>query len=249
MKPKFFLVNKPQIDFFTMTFYGDEWLARCLDELGIDEGAGKPNKIRYYVGEKFDCGDRGSIAYGWAVQKGGRDHFILTSEGDIAHDSFFELSQKEVNATRIDLQITILRTSKASVTRDFADNMRGGEWAYKPRKVTLIEGDQGEGNTLYIGSRQSERFIRFYEKLGTDGRWYVRYEVELKGGLAQDAYFRLMRGGDKMIAPMLLAELQMIPYVPEVADFLELWRTLQVETWCHWKPSQLKQAQSVSGSG
>jgi len=41
---------------------------------------------------------------------------------------------------------------------------------------------RGKNRTLYIGSRQSECFVRFYEKgckMGGDPNW-VRYEVELK---------------------------------------------------------------------
>lgn len=229
MKKKYFKVNKPQVDYFTLTMYGESQYGKALEEMGLSEDEATEAKIRYYIGHNWDNEDRGGIKGGWALQRG-RDHYLITAEGDVAHDKFFSMTLKQAKATRIDLQITIPRRASNAVTRDLVDALRSGDWPYRKRNIMMYEGDEGEGNTCAIGSRSSYRYIRIYEKLGTDGLWYVRFEVEYKGELADDAYLKLSRGGEDMIAPMLLSEMDMLPDVSGLADFLALRAQLQKET-------------------
>lgn len=54
------------------------------------------------------------------------------------------------------------------------------------KKVMLLKGD---GDTLYVGSRTSTKYLRVYDKArqtDTPGQW-VRVEIELKGDAAQNA--------------------------------------------------------------
>ncbi len=59
--------------------------------------------------------------------------------------------------------------------------------------------NQDEARTIYIGSRQSERFARIYNKLAeqglTKGHWY-RYELETKGMVARALADLLVREPD-----------------------------------------------------
>ena len=58
----------------------------------------------------------------------------------------------------------------------------------KAKNASIIENTQG-GKTLYIGSRQSEAFVRIYDKAkeqNQTGDW-KRIEIELKGYKAQEA--------------------------------------------------------------
>jgi len=69
----------------------------------------------------------------------------------------------------------------------------------KPWKVVHLNG-HGAGDTAYLGSRNSEMFVRVYDKgaesegeAGYEGS--VRYEAELSGGTAQEAFTALARVG------------------------------------------------------
>jgi len=55
------------------------------------------------------------------------------------------------------------------------------------------------GNTVYVGSRQSEKFIRIYDKaaqLGAKNEAWFRYELETKGMVARSLASYLIQGND-----------------------------------------------------
>lgn len=86
----------------------------------------------------------------------------------------------EQRFTRLDLAIDV-RDSEFSV-QDYAKLIRRGEYKARAKKPNLIDGF-GNGDTLYIGSRQSERMLRIYDKAkeqGINGDW-IRIELEIKG--------------------------------------------------------------------
>lgn len=78
------------------------------------------------------------------------------------------------------------------------EKIRKKEYEGTARTTSAIESGDG-AITIYVGSRQSERFIRIYDKaaqLGiTDGRW-KRYEIECKGMVAR-ALGCLLVDGDR----------------------------------------------------
>ncbi len=80
--------------------------------------------------------------------------------------------------------------------------LQTGEFDNRGQKVTreLIDDyDSGKGKTLYIGSRQSEKFLRVYEKgrqLGDKGSPWVRYEAEFKASKRKELPLDLLRDPD-----------------------------------------------------
>jgi len=83
---------------------------------------------------------------------------------------------------RIDLALDVL-DSELNI-KELSDMMEQGKAKTKFKTWTFLHGNNGD--TLYLGSRQSEQFIRIYDKgaqLGTDDNW-VRIEIELKGSRA-----------------------------------------------------------------
>jgi len=63
--------------------------------------------------------------------------------------------------------------------------LKHGRAMTKVKKYSLITGNQGD--TLYIGSRESEQFIRIYDKAKEQGDFIadkIRIEIELKGSRA-----------------------------------------------------------------
>jgi hypothetical protein len=96
------------------------------------------------------------------------------------------------NVSRIDLQLTFFGQNEqdAAIARhndEAVASRRAHEG--RPIKVTYVNGNGG-GDTLYLGSRASETYVRIYNKekeAATDERWKgaIRYEVEFKGERAR----------------------------------------------------------------
>lgn len=66
----------------------------------------------------------------------------------------------------------------------------------KPKRQLIDDFDSGDGKTLYIGSRQSEKFLRVYEKgreLGDKESPWVRYEAEFKASNRKELTLDLLR--------------------------------------------------------
>ena len=82
-----------------------------------------------------------------------------------------------------------------TTVRDYVEMYQSGDYEGRKRSWHEIKSGNG-GHTFYIGSRQSERMIRIYDKgseQGLDADQWVRVELELKGdaavGLAQHIGF------------------------------------------------------------
>lgn len=111
------------------------------------------------------------VFVGRGVQ-GNKAHTVLNISGaqaQVWHTDFLRLDGWY--CTRIDLQRTIVTPLASDETlaliRDDCDT----------KKTTLIESE--ENDTLYLGSRTSDKFTRLYEKI-LDAT-YLRLEFELKG--------------------------------------------------------------------
>lgn len=88
-------------------------------------------------------------------------------------------------ATRVDVQVTVPLTGRDEWDPSaWAEHLREGEWGHRRPSVTVILGESGM-HTLYVGSRSSSRYTRFYVKEDDAGNVYLRYEVEYKQERAQ----------------------------------------------------------------
>lgn len=125
-------------------------------------------------------------SYGLAEQQK-RPHGIFEASGIEAHIFLTwiittqEPHHHELYCSRIDLQRTKAMSPKLDYTKAY-------KRALKPKQVILSP----DGNTLYIGNRESDSFWRVYQKTQTQDR----VEVELKGNQAKKA-FRSIIGGHK----------------------------------------------------
>ena len=109
-----------------------------------------------------------------------------------------ELVNISANVTRIDIALDdhekLLRPSR--IWR----KLRKDHAIIQERSYSRIEsherGEEYSGDTVYIGSRTSDVFIRVYDKAGqtkTPGHW-VRCEVEIKGDAAKEIASRIAHG-------------------------------------------------------
>jgi hypothetical protein len=87
--------------------------------------------------------------------------------------------------SRLDLAVDIVGESFSGQMVKKALEKTGNQGT--ARAYSTVEGHDG-GFTLYVGSRQSERFIRIYDKgieSGQTGMDWWRYELETKGDVAR----------------------------------------------------------------
>jgi DNA relaxase NicK len=78
--------------------------------------------------------------------------------------------------------------------RDMAAWVRSGDIRTRSSTITYREKLRGMGDTLEIGSRSSERYVRAY-----DGRGFTRVELELKGDYARAFQAVLLAPDDEFV--------------------------------------------------
>jgi len=115
------------------------------------------------------------------------DYVLAQWSGDDAESAMKRLVTQPVVPTRIDLQTTVKHAerypdSAQDIYNDIKKWRADGTYRWSSRLISSETGD-----TLYIGSRESEVMLRYYDKseayeaeLGT----YWRYEVEFKRAAA-----------------------------------------------------------------
>jgi hypothetical protein len=175
---------------------------------------------------------RGWRGDGWFVGEGRQDglpHYMMQASGARAHDALryalmFHDREGKVKCTRIDLQCTSSSTfagdlpAVAEVLRGLPAGAFGGRG---PRpQVTYFSSEESK-DTLYIGSRKSPRFWRFYNK-PVDGELRLRAELEAKGWLGQQLWENLCDVGAFHVASLFAHELGALP---------EVLRNVSRETW------------------
>ena len=94
------------------------------------------------------------------------------------------LSSMSVKASRIDVAMDIFGSDDLTVA-SIANAVERGQIAAVTKKATYTHGVGGKTNgaTLYLGSRQSERMLRVYDKAaesGLDDIKWIRLEFEIK---------------------------------------------------------------------
>ena len=139
----------------------------------------KANWLQYKMERSQD-----NVAFGIGEQSK-RPHGVLEATGSDAHvfcHWLLETQQESLDslyATRIDLCLT----KRAPDSLDYAKTYKR---IAKPKGLHL--GD--DGNTLYVGNRESDSFWRLYDKTHK----HVRLEVELKGNQAKRYWRAIVTG-------------------------------------------------------
>lgn len=166
------------IDWYTGTARDDEtgmiwWenYQRHRDEVGSLSITEKPFKNKWYNGLTCD-----GLTWGYSPGLG----YIIIAKGQLAGKTWDHILPHAARVSRIDLQVTVgLSEPNLNLASAYMPKVeRQGK-----RKMTLVQNHTG-GQTLYIGSRQSDQFGRIYDKgvqLGQFKPGYCwRYEVEVK---------------------------------------------------------------------
>jgi len=124
---------------------------------------------------------RETFFLGTGYQKG-RRHSVVNISGFMADRNWYKLSGiKAYYCTRIDIQITIPREDEIILPDIYTKLIKQGI------KTSIIQSEIND--TLYVGARTSDVFIRLYEKpLDT---MHLRLEFEFKGKVAKAIWVAL----------------------------------------------------------
>lgn len=200
-------INRPRCDWVTATTYEIDVYRRAVRDL-LPTVAASPTKQKrmQYNGHKS-----GHIFYGQGEQEG-REHFMIQSSGEMA-DSDYGYILPEMTCKRVDLQVTC-ELPLWYKPRSLVDSFRQDVWHGRRRKVGLREDGSG-GSTVYVGSRQSDKFIRVYVK----GNHYLRFEIELKRSLAENAAKMMLMAPKTAVSGIIAAEIEKLPSHPIIEMF------------------------------
>lgn len=200
------IFNTPALDYWRATTSRLEEMDSMSADLVPREMDGENWRFLQYSGKSF-----GGLHVGSAIQNG-QPSYIVEASGETADDLWPSLKYSDMKVTRLDLQITIPKPDYwDSVEYHF--EMELGEW---PKGIARdVQTRLNKGNdTIYVGDRTSQVYIRVYVKDVN----YVRFEVEYKKAKAVDAWKIVRNGGRLAVAGLLMAEIKSLPDSPFLED-------------------------------
>lgn len=200
------LLYEVTCDYLTMTWNGvdtvtpmdsrKEWVQWVNDTASRHGGQ---SRLKRWAWQGYIGWSLGTVCWG---ERG--DGYILRLSGIMADEYFMSSLPTGHNCSRFDINVTIFgrqdidnwiteHKEEAIAYRNTLQN--------RPFSVRHID-TVGDGNTLYLGSRNSERYLRIYNKekeQANDERWQgaIRYECEYKEGAARQVLERGRSSDDR----------------------------------------------------
>jgi len=192
-----YALNSPSLDYVTITTF-DPTASKAMGDFVEPLKAVKDGKRRLqYVGMSGHH-ETGTAFVGTAMQRG-KLHTMLQVSGLLSESAFLRLvryvASGAARITRIDIQVTVPYDREEWSQASVFETVRA---AAPNRSVSFAESQSGpQGSklaTVYFGSRQSDRLVRLYEKMGLGEEVYIRFECEYKGGRARAVGHELAKG-------------------------------------------------------
>jgi DNA relaxase NicK len=168
------------VDWITATSDNDKGKERLSvfahDLLSSEARAG--NKMKVFFLEGYKGRASGGVAWGENA-----DRVLVRLSGALASRFWSVVADVASNVSRLDLQATC---KFDSFPERFAEKIERGVRAYKrkhdSRLTTQLVRHSKKGNTIYVGSRKSARFLRVYDKYKESGqeryRDCLRFELQ-----------------------------------------------------------------------
>lgn len=158
----------------------DVGLLRFANDL-IDGQVNLGEKVRPWQWMGYSGHQSGQVAYGTR-----KDGTILRLSGDVAHSEWEHAVKRAQTVTRLDFEVTCRYDppNPTIATKALRQLMRWRQGRQRAPQVSQVQVN-GETQSIYLGSRTSERYARLYDKHRETrdprfaGCW--RYEVENKG--------------------------------------------------------------------
>jgi hypothetical protein len=223
-------LNRPMLDWLTLTSYGDK-----LAQRGTAVLAGMPDpfarKVICYDGLAADGVDGGCFV--GTGEQNGRYHCMLQLSGALADRlgpmliGGHEVGEGVGNISRIDLQVTIPeQLGLDALAAALVGKIRSQVTIYR-----TLQGGQ-VGDTLYIGSPKSDKRIRMYHKAGG-----TRFEVQYRRDYASSVGVGMRDTGSEtvqqVIASYLLHEVAWIDSWLSCDDIRLMGYLDVLHDWCN----------------
>lgn len=175
------VTHRPAIDWLTLTTYsGKERLLmlRLLEDF-IKGRATSESKVMQYDGKRGE-----GYFIGTGKQKG-KEHYMFRLSGDLSDTITWQQLRPSLDCSRIDIQLTLPLPCELHEVFDHYISLIRATKAAEDEKIPRGRKVDGPVNpdgfcTMYVGSRESERFYRLYVKENS-GLYFLRFEVEYKG--------------------------------------------------------------------
>lgn len=197
--------------------YPEQRDADCEDLcefLRVVTGEEFDGEVRYFTGGFEGVVSINGATIKWATEQSiiSRRWIFLILPGKVCKQLSAErmsalcsaLATRAANCTRIDFQTTV---EKPEITmEEIHEHLIRGNWSSKSREfesiISQCKSGKITGYTLYVGSRDSQSFIRIYDKgleeKSGDHNEKIRFEVELKSELAKQAFLQFAeKSGDE----------------------------------------------------
>jgi len=236
-----FLVGRVAVDWVTLTTYDrtvyDGLLS--LTESYIDYNTSVSQKRMQYAG----VGGQGFF-FGKGKQRGD-DHYMIVLSGIqaavLAPVLAVSMFARLASCTRIDVQLTLPAREGACKTGTLGYEIRkrlieGVGRVGKRPSVTVWDNESGAGDTIYIGSRSSDKFVRIYDKFG-DGIQFMRYEGEFKRDIADRIWTEFIRDETALsnwLSSTIIQPIRELPEFEEMVEVIESRKTSDV--WVEVEP-------------
>lgn len=200
-------LNIARCDYLTLTTFknGDSFISSIADLYPIQYA--KEAKRGGYQGHEWD-----GLFVGVGKQRR-KAHFILRASGEGSDTVMWRTRDLNCRCTRIDLQVTVWMPEKYEA-RKLYDILKSSDTIWPGRRLVPELRESGDGlDTVYIGSRTSDRFARVYIKPDTRGEpAYLRFEMEFKGAMAQAVRNAIVEKHGT-VKHILRSELNRLPYL------------------------------------
>jgi len=222
-----FVSNEPKIDWITAS---TSQIREPYEVLPHAQWGALQHGILHYQCQKI-CSDSGSRLL-WSPDTANRGSCFIASGG--ALDFLRRFSQVTVDrlaprlagfgfsATRLDCALDVYNSG--FTVRDFYEGVKDGSIKVPTRTFTLISSHSGasKADTCYCGSRESERYLRVYDKgmetnSAEPGEW-LRIELEIKGKRAKAGWPELLEVGENEFSRRQLLSFASMD--------VEFWKTL-----------------------
>ena len=183
------------VDYITATAT-HSYLETPLREIGaelVESEAQCGNEVRKWRGLGYHGKSAGSASFGVGPQG-----VLVRASSGLANEHWRTLAHWSTNVTRIDVQVTLSVGPRATEFISSKWDEARRHWLTHPhlREPRLRSGVNG-AETVELGSRQSERCGRIYNKFKETKldhyRGCVRFEAEFKGGVSKGVAADLLR--------------------------------------------------------
>jgi hypothetical protein len=180
------------LDWLSVTFKGQTHAAHNFLATYANSGISQPSTALF--GYSTATRDENNVVRMWHDSRSDMgEHAIFSGSslkalhniGRETPEILREAIKSQGKISRLDLAVDIVGESFSGQLVKKALEKTGNQGT--ARSYSTVEGHDG-GFTLYVGSRQSERFVRIYDKAVQSGEanmdWW-RYELETKGDVAR----------------------------------------------------------------